>query len=423
MSDSKTCGSCGPDKACAPEQDQGMGAQDQAIHDALGLIKNKLLVMSGKGGVGKSSVATNLAIALSQSGAKVGLMDVDLHGPDIPRMLGLTGLLDISPDQRMIPKSYSDNLKVVSIESLSQDVDQAVIWRGPLKMQIIRQFISDVHWGQLDYLVIDSPPGTGDEPLSVAQTIPGAKAVIVTTPQEISLADVRKSISFCRTVHMPTVGIIENMSGFVCPHCGQATDLFGVGGGEKTATTMDIPFLGRIPFDPNMVKSADAGKSYMEQYPDSEVTSAYNEIAQKVMREANTTGDAAAGLKTEGAEGEKDVAKGEKMRKIAIPVAEGKLTAHFGHAAQFALVHLKDGQVKDKEILTPPPHEPGVLPKWLGELGVDVIIAGGMGQKALSLFEQNGIQVCTGAPSLSPEELVDQFLSNTLQAGENVCDH
>jgi len=421
MSDSKTCNSCGPDKGCASKQDPGMGAQDQAIHDALGLIQNKLLVMSGKGGVGKSSVAANLAIALSQTGAKVGLMDVDLHGPDIPRMLGLKGLLDISPDQRMIPKPYSDNLKVVSIESLSQDVDQAVIWRGPLKMQVIRQFISDVHWGPLDYLVIDSPPGTGDEPLSVAQTIPGAKAVIVTTPQEISLADVRKSISFCRTVKMPTVGIIENMSGYICPHCGKATDLFGTGGGEKTAAAMGIAFLGRIPFDPNMVKSADAGVSYMEKYPDSEITKAYNDIAEKIMKEAQTPGNVTE-LKAKTSSAKKDTGAEGTMR-VAIPVAEGKLTAHFGHAAHFAIVHVRDRRIKDKEIVTPPPHEPGVLPKWLGELGVDVIIAGGMGQKALSLFEENGIQVHIGAPSLSPEELVEQFLSDTLTTGENVCDH
>ncbi len=288
MSKSKTCGSGGPGESCSSQHNQDMGAQDQAIQEALGLIKNKLLVMSGKGGVGKSSVSTNLAVALSKTGAKVGLMDVDLHGPDIPRMLGLKGLLDISPDNRMIPKVYSDNLKVVSIESLAQDTDQAVIWRGPLKMQVIRQFISDVHWGQLDYLVIDSPPGTGDEPLSVAQTMPGAKALIVTTPQEISLADIRKSISFCRTVNMPILGLIENMSGFVCPHCGKPTELFGTGGGLKTAVAMDVTFLGQIPFDPNMVKSADAGESYLEKYPDSEATKAYNEIVKKVMEGSQT---------------------------------------------------------------------------------------------------------------------------------------
>jgi len=265
------------------EREAAMAAQDQLIQKSLSLIKHKFLVMSGKGGVGKTSVAANLAIALSRKGAKVGLMDVDLHGPDIPRMLGLKGLLDVSADKRMVPKLYSDNLEVVSIESLSQDTDEAIIWRGPLKLGVIRQFISDVHWGRLDYLIIDSPPGTGDEPLTVAQTIPDARAIIVTMPQEMCLGDVRKSINFCKTLKMDVFGLIENMSGFVCPHCGKSIDLFGTGGGFRTALTMNIPFLGQIPLDPRMVQCADAGESYMEKHPDSEVTKAYNQIVARIM--------------------------------------------------------------------------------------------------------------------------------------------
>lgn len=405
-------------KSSGPQQDPGTAAQDQAIQESLSLIKHKFLVMSGKGGVGKTSAAVNLAVALSEKGAKVGLMDVDLHGPDIPRMLGLKGLLDISADSRMIPKPYSENLKVVSIESLTQDTDDAVIWRGPLKMHVIRQFISDVHWGRLDYLILDSPPGTGDEPLSVAQTIPGAKAIIVTTPQEISLADIRKSINFCRTVKMELFGLIENMSGFVCPHCGKPMDLFGTGGGFKTALAMNVPFLGRIPFDPKMVECADAGESYLEKYPDTEVTQAYNQIVATIM-EADQT-------KTPGTESIHREEKDEKEKtvmKIAIPVAEGRLTAHFGHAAEFAIVHVENQEIRRKELLTPPTHEPGVLPRWLHELGVEVILTGGMGQRALSLFGENGIRVVTGAPGFTPEELVQQYLTNTLVAGENVCDH
>lgn len=409
----------GSKQAPGPQPDQGTAAQDQAIQESLGLIKNKILVMSGKGGVGKTSVAANLAVALSKKGAKVGLMDIDLHGPDIPRMLGLKGLLDISADNRMVPKAYSENLKVVSIESLTQDTDDAIIWRGPLKMHVIRQFISDVHWGQLDYLIFDSPPGTGDEPLSVAQTIPGAKAIIVTTPQEISLADIRKSINFCRTVKMPTLGLIENMSGFTCPHCGKSVDLFGTGGGFKTALAMNVPFLGHIPFDPQMVKCADAGESYLEKYPDSEITQAYNQVVATIMEaadQANTSG-------TQSIHREEKDDKEETLMKIAIPVAEGRLTAHFGHAAQFAIVHVENQEIKEKELLTPPQHEPGVLPRWLHELGVGVIIAGGMGQRAISLFGENDIKVIPGAPSLTPEELVQQYLTNTMVAGENVCDH
>ncbi len=415
MSKSKTCNSCGP------KQDPDEAVQDQRIQEALGMIKHKFLVMSGKGGVGKTSVAANLAVALSKKGATVGLMDVDLHGPDIPRMLGLKGLLELSADNRLVPKAYSNNLKVVSIESLSPDQDEAVIWRGPLKMHVIRQFISDVHWERLDYLFIDSPPGTGDEPLSVAQTIPGAKAIIVTTPQEVSLADIRKSINFCRTVKMPVFGLIENMSGFACPHCRKALDLFGSGGGFKTALAMNVPFLGRIPFDPELVACADAGESYMEKYPDSEATQAYNQIVDRILVARETKPSVSESV-PQTQESHQEPTE-ERVMKIAIPIAEGKLTAHFGHAAEFAIVHVEDHEIKGKELLTPPPHEPGVLPRWLHELGVSVIIAGGMGQRALALFGDNGIKVVTGAGNLTAEELVKQYLTNTLVTGQNVCDH
>ena len=402
----------------ASQQDAATAVQDQLIQGTLSIIKHKFLVMSGKGGVGKTSVAVNLAIALSENGAKVGLMDVDLHGPDIPRMLGLKGLLEVSGDSRLVPKAYSDNLKVVSIESLTQDQDQAVIWRGPLKMHVIRQFLSDVHWERLDYLIMDCPPGTGDEPLSIAQTIPGTRAIIVTLPQEVSLGDVRKSISFCRTVKMPIFGLIENMSGFVCPHCGKSVELFGTGGGFRTAMAMNVPFLGRIPFDPKMVKCGDAGESYMEKYPDSEITKAYNQIVAKIMEDDQTKTSVVESRPTE----HKDEKEATAM-KIAVPVAEGRLTAHFGHAAEFAIVHVENQEIKGKEILPSPAHEPGVLPGWLHELGVEVIITGGMGQRALSLFGENGIKVIMGAPGLAPEELVHQYLTNTLVAGENICDH
>ena len=269
-------------------RDEKMAKQDKAIEESLSRIKHKFLVMSGKGGVGKTSVATNLAVSLSRKGTKVGLMDVDLHGPDIPRMLGLPGIVDLDADGRLVPKPYSENLEMVSIESMTEKVDEAVIWRGPLKMHAIRQFLYGVWWGRLDYLVIDSPPGTGDEPLTIAQTIPDAKAIIVTTPQEISLADVRKAINFCTVVEMTIFGLIENMSGFVCPHCGKHTELFGAGGGYRTAIDMNIPFLAQIPFDPRMVRCADTGKAYVEKYPNSEVTIAFNQVIDKILGEEQT---------------------------------------------------------------------------------------------------------------------------------------
>ena len=264
-------------------------ADDTRLKEQLDRVQHKLLVMSGKGGVGKSSVAVYLSLGLAKLGHRVGLLDVDLHGPSIPRMLGLEGVFGVGGDKRMIPHAYNERLHVVSIECLLDDRDSAVIWRGPIKHGVIKQFISDVQWGDLDFLIIDSPPGTGDEPLSVAQTIPDAHAVIVTTPQEIALADVRKSINFCRQVHMPILGLVENMNGFICPHCNTETPLFGKGGGARTAEQKNIHFLGSLPFDPRVVQAADSGKSLMESPEGSPFMSALELLTAEVLNRCGIT--------------------------------------------------------------------------------------------------------------------------------------
>ena len=261
---------------------QQMEEQDASVKRSLQKIMNKYLVMSGKGGVGKTSTSVNLAIALSHKGFKVGIMDVDLHGPDVPRMLGLTGIPEVNSNRKLTPMHYSKNLAAISMEAFLPERDNAVIWRGPLKFSAIRQFIGDVEWGELDFLIIDSPPGTGDEPLTVAQQIPDAKAIIVTTPQEVALADVRKSINFCRTVNLKIFGLVENMSGLNCPHCGKLIEIFGAGGGERTAQEMGIAFIGRVPMDPRMVACGDSGISFQKIYPDSPVTLAFSAIAQQM---------------------------------------------------------------------------------------------------------------------------------------------
>ncbi len=275
-----TCGgssSCGSTKE---SQQAALAQQDNAITRSLGKIKNKILVMSGKGGVGKSTVSVNLALSLAQKGYKVGLMDVDIHGPDVVRMLDLTGTLEPpkSKNDMVAPLAYNENMKVVSLEYMMRDRDEAIIWRGPLKIQAIRQFVSDFDWGELDYLIIDAPPGTGDEPLSVAQTIPLLKAIVVTTPQKVALADVRKSINFCKTVKVDIVGVVENMSGFVCPHCNETVDIFSSGGGEQVAREFDLPFLGRVPMDPKVVVAGDDGKPYLSSAGDSPAISAFSKI-------------------------------------------------------------------------------------------------------------------------------------------------
>ncbi len=271
--------------------------QDKKIEERLAQIEHKIMVMSGKGGVGKSTISINIAIGLSLQNFYVGLLDVDLHGPNVPKMLGVErGQLQRRPDGTVGPVYYSPNLKFMSVEPLLPEKDSAVMWRGPMKMSAIRQFIYDIEWGKLDYLVIDAPPGTGDEQMTVAQMIPETFAVVVTTPQEVALLDVRKSITFCKQVGMPIIGIVENMSGMICPHCGKAIDVFKRGGGEKLAEELGIPFLGKIPVDPRIVTTGDAGKPIMAMYPNSHTAEAFERVVQNVI---NVTQQMSAKIKAE----------------------------------------------------------------------------------------------------------------------------
>lgn len=256
--------------------------EDEHIAGSLAKIKHKLLVMSGKGGVGKSSVSASLAMRLANKGFQVGLLDVDIHGPSLAGIMGAQGLLDITTDKKVIPIKIHNNLKMVSMQSLMQDSDQAVIWRGPAKSGVIRQFVGDVLWEELDFLIIDAPPGTGDEPLGVAQTIPEAKALIVTTPQDVALSDVRKSINFCRVINMTVLGLIENMGPFECPCCGKTLSLFKSGGGEATAAKMEVPFMGTLPFDPKVVKACDAGNPMMLQKEQSPFKDAVDQVVEQI---------------------------------------------------------------------------------------------------------------------------------------------
>ncbi len=258
--------------------------EKQRIAAALNRIKNRLLVFSGKGGVGKSTVAANLAFGLSKKDLEIGLLDIDIHGPNMAKMLGVEGkMLEPDSEGRIRPIPVNDNLILISMAFLLEDNTMPVIWRGPMKMKVITQFISDVAWGDLDWLIIDSPPGTGDEPLSIAQLIPATGALIVTTPQEVSLLDSRKAINFARRLGLPIVGIVENMSGLKCPHCSRDIDLFGAGGGERMAAEMDTLFLGRIPIDPKIVELGDKGVPIADGHGDSAVARAYEQIISRIV--------------------------------------------------------------------------------------------------------------------------------------------
>jgi ATP-binding protein involved in chromosome partitioning len=403
--DPKTCGedpkSC---PGCDPAHHANEKEQQEAMELARTLkrIRHKLVVMSGKGGVGKSSVAVCLALALARRGKKVGLMDVDLHGPNVLRMMGLKEPIDLGHAQFDLPPDLFDHLRVISIEVLMRNRDMAVIWRGPLKHQLIRQFLSEVQWGDLDYLVVDSPPGTGDEPMSVAQTISDAQAIIVTTPQEISLADVRKSLNFCEKINMKVVGVVENMSGYLCPHCGKELPLFKTGGGFKTAQAAGVPFLGAVPFDPQVVEAADQGRLMEVKEADSPFFQAMMPIVDYILETLPLT----------------PVATREPgVLKFALPVEDGKLSEKFGHASHFAMFTVKDGVLGPKELIPCPPHGVGGTPEWLDELGVTHVIAGVLGDKAQALLAKKGIEVFAGAPLESPEALVEKYLQQVQAAG------
>jgi len=262
------------------------------LKDRLSKIKHTIMVMSGKGGVGKSTVAVNLSIGLSQQGYTVGVLDADIHGPNIPKILGIEEERLLADDEGSIrPVEALGSLKVVSVGYLLDSKDTPVIWRGPMKHGVINQFLKDVNWGELDFLVVDLPPGTGDEPLSIAQLIKNTEgveaplAVVVTTPQDVALLDSRKSIGFARALGLEVLGVIENMSGFKCPHCGEPIDLFKTGGGEKAAKDLGVKFLGSVPIDPDIVIDTDAGVPFITHKNTSDATSAFRNIVASILEE------------------------------------------------------------------------------------------------------------------------------------------
>ena len=277
----------------AKDKDKEKQDKDAKLRSRMERVKKKLVVMSGKGGVGKSTVAANMAVGLSLEGYRVGLLDVDVHGPSIPRLLSLTGEKPHMEKDFMEPIPWSRNLWVMSLGFLLPSNQDAVIWRGPVKMGLIRQFLQDVAWGDLDYLIVDCPPGTGDEPMSVLQLLgEDTGAVIVTTPQAVAVDDVRRSVSFCREMDIPVAGIVENMSGYVCHSCKEHLDIFTSGGGETLAGEMNVPFLGRIPIDPEIVRSGDEGYIYVKTHPHSPAALSITSMLQRVTAENRINSEA-----------------------------------------------------------------------------------------------------------------------------------
>ena len=276
----RPCNTCEEANSCSEEEKRVH--DEQRLAQRLEKIRYKMMVMSGKGGVGKSTVAVNLAAVMARNGHYVGVLDADIHGPNVAKMFGADWRPLRGGDDGIRPVEILPNLKLISMALLLPNPDAPVVWRGPIKHTAIKQFLGDVEWGDLDFLIVDLPPGTGDEPLSVAHLIEEVDgSIIVTTPQDVALLDSRKTVNFSRILEVPVIGIVENMSGLRCPECGHLIPLFKIGGGEKASKDLNVPFLGRIPIDPEVVQKSDSGTPYVVSYPDAEVTQGFKQIAEK----------------------------------------------------------------------------------------------------------------------------------------------
>ncbi|MGB9762322.1 MAG: P-loop NTPase [Caldimicrobium thiodismutans] len=387
--------------AIGKEKSVILDQQDKRVREQLSKIKHKIMVMSGKGGVGKSTIAVNIAVGLSLQDFMVGLLDVDLHGPSIPKMLGARDLkLTRRPDGRLGAIKYSPNLKFLSIEPLLPSEDSPIIWRGPIKISAIKQFIGDIDWGELDYLIIDAPPGTGDEPLTVAKTIPDAYALIVTTPQEVSLIDVKKSIRFCQKVKMRILGLVENMSGFICPHCGKPLDLFKRGGGQKLAEEMGIRFLGKIPVDPRIVDTGDRGKPIVGAYPESVTAQAFEDLIRNIISATE--------------EMVREVIE-EKFMRIACPISTPqKFEPNIEKMELFALYDVENNKILVKDVVKKP--EDQDLIDFLKEQVATHIMLHNPPKELADKLSANQIRVLiTETPEANPDNLIQEYLQSKVQ--------
>ncbi len=407
--------------SCGMNQNPEQIARQREVKNTLGGIKHKIVVLSGKGGVGKSTVAASIATKLAVEGHRVGILDVDIHGPSIPRIFGVKdqrpGMTD---EEKMIPVPMTDNLKLMSVGFLLPHDKEALIWRGPLKIGLIEQFFSDVDWGELDYLVVDCPPGTGDEPLSILQMVPDARGIIVTTPQGMAVEDVQKSITFCKKMNMDLVGIVENMSTFKCPKCGEDIEIFPGKGGEEMAKDAGVPLLAKLPLNHNLLEASDNGKlmhAFKEMSAFDPIVKVLSELEEKKPVKKETVKEGAAAVAAR---------KDDRIQTIAMPVdASGILDAHFGHASGFAffIVDTEKKVIVEAKTLTPPAHEPGVIPSWIAAQGAHVLLTGGLGESARKILVDKGVDVVIGVAADNAAKVAKDYLNDNLNIAGNQCNH
>jgi Mrp family chromosome partitioning ATPase/predicted Fe-Mo cluster-binding NifX family protein len=394
---------------------QGQKTFDFSLeNNPLNKIKRTIAVLSGKGGVGKSLVTGLLATYLQRTGKyRVGILDADITGPSIPKLFGAGAYKPQAMEGGLYPVRTHSNIQIMSVNLLLEQPDSPVIWRGPILANTVKQFWTDVIWGDLDFMFLDMPPGTGDVPLTVFQSIPLDGIIIVTSPQDLVAMIVRKAVNMAKMMNIPILGIIENMSYAICPHCGETIKIFGESSTAETAKKMAIPYLGNLPVDPDLSRLCDKGE--IERIHKNYLAEAI-ETLEKMPARRNPF-DEAEEVQPQPAAAPPAPSD---VRKIAIASEGQAVCEHFGHCKGFSLYSVAGGKIIQQEYLANPGHKPGLLPNLLHDHGAQVVIAGGMGQGAVEIFEQHGIEVITGA-SGTLEETIGRYLHNELESSGSVC--
>lgn len=380
-------------------------------NNPLNEIRRTIAVLSGKGGVGKSLVTALLATYLQRTGKyKVGILDADITGPSIPKLFGADEYKPKSTEVGLFPVRSHSNIQLMSINFLLDNPESPVIWRGPILANTVKQFWTDVIWGDLDFMFLDMPPGTGDVPLTVFQSIPLDGIIIVTSPQDLVSMIVKKAVNMANMMNIPILGIVENMSHVVCPHCGEIIKLFGESSIQDIAVKWEIPFLGSLPIDPDLARLCDEG--HIER------------IHKDYLSDAVAAMEKVPARKTPFLESEEENADlpegGNQMLKIAIAAQDKHVSEHFGHCQGFEIYITDAGKIVKQEFLPNPGHKPGLLPNLLNDKGVKVIIAGGMGGGAIDIFNEKGIDVITGARG-ALDYTIEQYLLGNLNSTGSIC--
>jgi len=383
-------------------------------------IRRVIAVVSGKGGVGKSMVTSLLAAAMQRTGRKVGILDADITGPSIPKLFGVQNQRPVPTEAGLLPVVSKHGMQVMSINVLLDDAESPVVWRGPILANTVKQFWTDVIWGDLDFMFLDMPPGTGDVPLTVFQSIPLDGIVIVTSPQDLVSMIVKKAVNMAKKMDIPIIGIVENMSHVICPGCGETIKIFGDSVTEELALEWGIPFLGSLPIDPRLTELSDKGQieSAAIDYLDKAII-AMKKIPAKGEPETDTIAPAeeTAPASAQGSTQEVTV------KKIAIAAEGHYVCEHFGHCEGFNIYTTQNGAIIAQDFLANPGHKPGLLPNLLNDQGVHVVIAGGMGAGAIDIFNEKGIDVITGARGMV-DQTIATYLDGKLLSTGSVChDH